>query len=77
MRAPTNDPTPGPAGATPTGPAALLSPGEVAALFGVHVATVARWSNEGRLPALLTPGGHRRYRRADVEALLGEPGPAA
>lgn len=51
----------------------LLSPGEVAARFGVHVATVARWSNDGRLRAIVTPGGHRRYRREDIEEILGEP----
>jgi excisionase family DNA binding protein len=48
----------------------LMTPGEVAALFRVHVSTVARWATEGRLGAIVTPGGHRRYRRSDVEALL-------
>lgn len=56
----------------------LMTPGEVAALFRVHVSTVARWATEGRLGAIVTPGGHRRYRRADVEALLARgPDPQA
>jgi len=47
----------------------LMTPGQVAARFGVDPHTVTRWANAGRLPAVRTPGGHRRYRRADVEAL--------
>jgi excisionase family DNA binding protein len=48
----------------------LCTPREVAELFGVRTTTIARWSREGRLAALLTPGGHRRYRLSDVRALL-------
>ncbi len=38
-------------------------------MFGIAVTTLGRWSREGLLPYLPTPGGHRRYRRADVDAL--------
>jgi len=48
----------------------LLLPTEVAAMFGVDVATVARWARRGRLPAVRTPGGHRRFRERDVRPLL-------
>ena len=48
----------------------LLTPREVAELFGVRTTTVARWSREGRLASFLTPGGHRRYRLPYVRALL-------
>lgn len=48
----------------------LLTPREVAELFGVRTTTIARWSREGRLLSFLTPGGHRRYRLPDVRALL-------
>ncbi|MGD9527214.1 BldC family transcriptional regulator [Pseudonocardia sp.] len=51
----------------------LLTPGEVAALFGVDPRTVARWATSGRIGALRTPGGHRRYRESDVRRLLGRP----
>ena len=48
----------------------LLTPREVAQMFGVRTTTIARWSVEGRLASFLTPGGHRRYRLADVRVLL-------
>ena len=48
----------------------LLTPREAAQMFDVRTTTVARWSREGRLPAFLTPGGHRRYHLPEVRALL-------
>jgi excisionase family DNA binding protein len=48
----------------------LLSPAEVAEQFGVDVRTVARWEHDGRLTAIRTLGGHRRYVRSEVVALL-------
>lgn len=50
----------------------FLTPREVAQLFGVRTTTIARWARAGRLQATLTPGGHRRYRRADVQELLDD-----
>lgn len=47
----------------------LLRPCEVAQIFGVRTPTIARWAREGKLPAMETPGGHRRYRRSAVLAL--------
>jgi excisionase family DNA binding protein len=44
----------------------------VAQLFGVRTTTIARRARAGRLQATLTPGGHRRYRRADVQELLND-----
>ncbi|MGH3381900.1 MAG: helix-turn-helix domain-containing protein [Actinoallomurus sp.] len=57
---------------TPSGPDDdLLTPREVAALAGVTVTTVSRWARAEILKAFaLTPGGQRRYRRADVLAFL-------
>ncbi|MEV7974077.1 BldC family transcriptional regulator [Cellulomonas sp. NPDC089187] len=49
----------------------LMTPAEVAAVFGVQAKTVAAWARAGRLDAVRTLGGHRRYRRSDVEQLLG------
>jgi excisionase family DNA binding protein len=50
---------------------ALLTPAQVAALFGVCNKTVRRWARTGRLPtAVCTVGGHRRYRWGDVQAVL-------
>lgn len=48
----------------------LLTPGEVAKVFGVHVRTVIHWADNGRLASQRTIGGHRRFREADVRVLL-------
>jgi excisionase family DNA binding protein len=50
----------------------LLTPGEVARLFGVDPKTVTRWAQAGKLEALRTLGGHRRYRATQVHALLSD-----
>lgn len=44
-----------------------LSLGQVAELLGVHPSTIRNWSNQGDFPVSRTAGGHRRYRRSDVE----------
>lgn len=51
-------------------PETLLTPAEVAALFRVDPKTVTRWAKAGKLSAIRTLGGHRRYRAAEVYALL-------
>lgn len=48
----------------------LLTPAEVAALFRVDPKTVTRWAKDARLTSVRTLGGHRRYRAAEVYALL-------
>lgn len=48
----------------------LMTPAEVAAAFRVDPKTVTRWARAGRLTSVRTLGGHRRYRREDVERLL-------
>lgn len=50
----------------------LLTPGEVAALFRVDPKTVTRWAQDGRLSSVRTLGGHRRFRAAEVHALLAQ-----
>jgi len=52
------------------GPDPLLTPAEVAAMFGVDPKTVSRWSRAGKLTAVWTLGGHRRFRASEVHALL-------
>jgi excisionase family DNA binding protein len=47
----------------------LLTPGQVAAIFAVDPKTVTRWAREGRVAFLTTPGGHRRYRRSEIDRL--------
>jgi len=48
----------------------LLTPAEVAKLFRVDPKTVTRWAKAGKLTAIRTLGGHRRYRNSEVQALL-------
>ncbi|UNX54550.1 BldC family transcriptional regulator [Georgenia sp. TF02-10] len=48
----------------------LLTPSEVAARFRVDPKTVTRWANAGKISSIRTLGGHRRFRRAEVEDLL-------
>jgi excisionase family DNA binding protein len=48
----------------------LLSPGQVAKLVGVSAKTVSNWAREGRLTSFRTMGGHRRFRRSELEALF-------
>ena len=57
---------------TPQRPAAdqLLTPGEVAAILFVDPKTVTRWARAGKLDSVRTPGGHRRYLKTDVLAIM-------
>jgi len=48
----------------------LFTPAEVAAIFRVDPKTVTRWAKAGKLTAIRTLGGHRRYRKSEVERLL-------
>lgn len=43
---------------------------EASNLMGVSPATLRRWSDAGRIRTFTTPGGHRRFNRAAVDALL-------
>lgn len=44
-----------------------LSLSKVAQILGVHPSTVRNWSDQGVLPVHRTQGGHRRYRRSEIE----------
>ena len=62
-RAPTSDPD-------------WLTLGQAAKYLGVAQSTIRKWSDQGRVPAFYTPGGHRRYRRSDLDNFLSRSGPA-
>ena len=51
--------------------------GQAAKYLGVAQSTIRKWSDVGRVPAFYTPGGHRRYRRADLDLFLERSGPNA
>jgi excisionase family DNA binding protein len=59
----------------PTGEPDWLTLGQAAKFLGVAQSTIRKWSDQGRVPAFYTPGGHRRYRRRDLEAFLDRSGP--
>lgn len=44
-----------------------LNLSEVSKLLGVHPSTVRNWSDQGHLPVHRTKGGHRRFRRSEME----------
>ena len=50
----------------------LLSLKETEQLLNVSKSTLQRWDNSGKLIALRTEGGHRRYKQSDIERLIGE-----
>ena len=52
-----------------------LTLGQAAKYLGVAQSTIRKWSDSGRVPAFYTPGGHRRYRRMDLDAFLERSGP--
>jgi excisionase family DNA binding protein len=54
-----------------------LTLGQAAKYLGVAQSTIRKWSDDGRVRAFYTPGGHRRYRRGDLDAFLERSGPSA
>jgi excisionase family DNA binding protein len=54
-----------------------LTLGQAAKYLGVAQSTIRKWSDGGRLLAFYTPGGHRRYRRSDLDAFLAQSGGGA
>jgi excisionase family DNA binding protein len=50
----------------------LLTPSEVAAMFRVNPKTVTRWARSGKISAVRTLGGHRRFRADEIRKFLEE-----
>jgi excisionase family DNA binding protein len=40
--------------------------------LGVHPTTLRRWADNGEIPVMLTPGGHRRFLVSDIERFAAE-----
>jgi excisionase family DNA binding protein len=53
-------------------PEQLLTPSEVAAMFRVNPKTVTRWARAGKLTAIRTLGGHRRFKVSEIRRCLEE-----
>src|SRR5438067_9399346 len=51
-----------------------LTLGQAAKYLGVAQSTIRKWSDQERLKAFYTPGGHRRYRRRDLDTFLERSG---
>lgn len=49
----------------------ILPIGTAARLLGVSVKTLRRWEGAGKISAIRVDGGHRRFRRTDIDRLLG------
>ena len=47
-----------------------LSLGPASRMVGVDPDTLRRWADEGRIDVYVTPGGHRRFDRRAIEALV-------
>lgn len=47
-----------------------VTPGEAARDLHVSPKTINRWANDGRIPCIVTLGGHRRFRREDIDAAV-------
>lgn len=54
-------------------PERLLTPAEVASMFRVDPKTVTRWAKAGKITAIRTIGGHRRYRESEILAHFNAP----
>jgi excisionase family DNA binding protein len=50
----------------------LLTPAEVAVMFRVDPKTVTRWARAGKISAVRTLGGHRRFRTSEIRRFLEE-----
>ena len=49
----------------------LVSISEASHMLGVSEATLRQWTDEGDIRAFITPGGHRRYDKAELRKFIG------
>ena len=54
-------------GRQPSAKKLFLSVGKASEVLGVNEATLRHWTDEGRVRAFVTPGGHRRYSAHELE----------
>ena len=49
----------------------ILSISEASQMLGVSESSLRQWTDEGKIKAFITPGGHRRYSRAELKKFTG------
>lgn len=49
---------------------AWLTTAEAAAYLGLNQATIRRWADDKTITGYTTPGGHRRFRVADLDKVM-------
>ncbi len=49
----------------------LVSISEASHMLGVSDTTLRQWTDEGNIRAFVTPGGHRRYDKAELRSFIG------
>lgn len=52
-------------------PRPQLSISEASRLLGVSETTLRQWTDEGKIKAFITPGGHRRFSRVELQQFMG------
>jgi len=50
---------------------AFLNIGDASRILGVSEAALRQWTDEGKIKAFVTPGGHRRYARIELKKFMG------
>lgn len=48
----------------------LMTIGEACQMLGVSEASLRQWTDEGKVKAFVTPGGHRRYSEGELRSLM-------
>ncbi len=51
----------------------LVSISEASRILGVSEPALRQWTDEGKIKAFITPGGHRRYSRIELRRLMTSP----
>ncbi len=51
----------------------LVSISEASRILGVSEPALRQWTDEGKIKAFITPGGHRRYSKAELKKLMASP----
>jgi excisionase family DNA binding protein len=49
----------------------LVSISEASHILGVSEAALRQWTDEGKIKAFITPGGHRRYSKVELKKFMG------